>query len=889
MGASCSLCRAQVRKPSPPAIIIRNSVKASSNTEDQIGTSLRFEGNRKEAKPSALIPLPDPIVIREAVNAVVSEKPQTHWEAQTISMAIHRHSVLTDLTEDARDVIISRMKHYRLEANEVVFEQGAEGSLFFVIGSGALEVLVNDQRVNVLKSGDSFGELALLHNVPRSATVKTMEKSDLWGLDRKTFKEAVEQVNVRNYKENQAFLNSVAMLTFLTPQDKEKLLTALSSQRFFPGKQIVTEGEPGDVFYIIKEGTVACSANGVEIRKMHKGDYFGEQALLYNTVRTATVTAFDTVRVLSVGREQLVEVLGQSLQQVLSRNTLRIAFDQSEHLSKLTSEQKEKLIDGMTISSFSPGQVVVCKGEDLSKSLRVVVKGDLASTGEELKMFAVVGEDEIGRVGPVPEKNDLVAGSEVDMACIGKEEMERLLGGELTQITARNERLAALKRVSIFRGLPVEKLNELLLALQLESYPDQSIIVRQGEPGDALYIVDSGQVLVLKDATILRTITKNGFFGERSVLTNETRTASVMAVGDVQCLVLHRMEFMRVVDEAVSKLLTHRLELQDDTVTLPQLLLVKSIGRGMFGHVYAVTHRTKGTLYAVKMVTRTKIRAFDLFESLQLEREILLQLDHMFIMKLVKTFKDPTRVYFLMELVNGVDLFDALRSLGLVKETDSKFYTACLLLILEHLHERYIVYRDLKPENVVVDESGYLKLVDFGTAKVLKGRTFTTIGTPHYMAPEVILGKGYGLAVDLWSLGVMLYEFLCGGVPFGEEDEDPFKIYEKILRENLRWPSSFPSNSKVRDFTEILLSKNEALRNSGIPKLRKHKWFSGFEWEKLLLKQLRAPFVPVLKDYTAEVKASLQRGELISSVTAPIDGDEEASTRAEPPDWDRHF
>jgi len=101
--------------------------------------------------------------------------------------------------------------------------------------------------------------------------------------------------------------------------------------------------------------------------------------------------------------------------------------------------------------------------------------------------------------------------------------------------------------------------------------------------------------------------------------------------------------------------------------------------------------------------------------------------------------------------------------------------------IFAHLHERNIVYRDLKPENVMVDEMGYPKLIDFGTAKTVTTRTYTIVGTPHYMAPELIIGKGYGLNVDFWSLGIMLYEFICGGVPFGEEEEDPYTIYEIIL------------------------------------------------------------------------------------------------------------
>lgn len=230
------------------------------------------------------------------------------------------------------------------------------------------------------------------------------------------------------------------------------------------------------------------------------------------------------------------------------------------------------------------------------------------------------------------------------------------------------------------------------------------MIVSQNERGDAFYIVKSGQVLVMKDGAVLRTIGKNDYFGERSVLFNEVRTASVVAEGEVECWVLHRPDFLSIIDDSISKQLAKRIELQDDTITLSDLTLIKTLGKGMFGCVSLVAHKVKHSLYALKSVPRTKVRQFDIAENLQLERQLLLQIDHVFIIKLVKTFKDAKRVYFLTEFVNGQDLFDVLRVLGLLKEAECKFYTACLLLILEHLHENAIVYRDLKPENVMVDE-----------------------------------------------------------------------------------------------------------------------------------------------------------------------------------------
>ena len=165
----------------------------------------------------------------------------------------------------------------------------------------------------------------------------------------------------------------------------------------------------------------------------------------------------------------------------------------------------------------------------------------------------------------------------------------------------------------------------------------------------------------------------------------------------------------------------------------------------MFGNVFLAKHTTKPTKYALKTVHRNKIARFRLENNLILERNVLLQLDHPLIMKLVKTFKDDERLYFLTEFVQGQDLFDVLRHLGLLKSNDSAFYTACVCLILEHLHDRNIIYRDLKPENIMVDADGFPKLIDFGTAKIVERRTYTIVGTPHYMAPEIILGRGYGV------------------------------------------------------------------------------------------------------------------------------------------------
>ena len=154
--------------------------------------------------------------------------------------------------------------------------------------------------------------------------------------------------------------------------------------------------------------------------------------------------------------------------------------------------------------------------------------------------------------------------------------------------------------------------------------------------------------------------------------------------------------------------------------------------------------------------------------------------------------------------------------------------------MFEYLHSKNIIYRDLKPENILIDRQGYLKLTDFGFAKICEGRTYTLCGTPEYLAPEILLNKGHGKPVDWWTFGVLLYEMLAGIDPFN--DEDPMLIYQKILKGKVRFPSSFNSNAKslVKHLLEHDLSKRYGNLKGGVNDIKNHRFFKNVDWNALL-------------------------------------------------------
>merc|ERR1719421_339892 len=216
------------------------------------------------------------------------------------------------------------------------------------------------------------------------------------------------------------------------------------------------------------------------------------------------------------------------------------------------------------------------------------------------------------------------------------------------------------------------------------------------------------------------------------------------------------------------------------------------------------------------------------------EKYILSMCNMPFIIRLFQTYNGQHNLYFLLEAALGGELYATYHRKGFHgSEKHCKYYAGSTLFAFEHLHNRHIIYRDLKPENLLLNDKGHMKLTDMGLAKFVIGKTYTTCGTPDYFAPELIASTGHTNAVDWWTLGILAFELMSGHPPF--ESAYPMQIYLKVMKGvgKLQFPPK--CQGPVGDLIKALLKKEPSerlpMQPQGQKKMREHKWYSGLDWE----------------------------------------------------------
>ena len=540
--------------------------------------------------------------------------------------------------------------------------------------------------------------------------------------------------------------------------------------------------------------------------------------------------------------------------------------------SKLNNSERISISDSSQVMMYNEGDMIIREGEPGEKFYIVrtggaVVTRGMDAFGAPARVAYKYPGDYFGEAALLADapRNATVT---VDMPrtevlVIDKEIFNQQLLGPLQDIMERSEttcQLQMLVTVPLLSQLTAEIRMQLVKCLTFESFRDGEHIFCQNDIGDKLYIIISGEVSILasdqqsaymsgSEQRELDRLYSGQYFGERALVNEEPRMASAIACGKVDTYSLNKIDFDNL--QVRSAVEWSRRWDKEDTRDVSQLKVTKSLGSGAFGTAWLAVHQQTKRAYALKVLNKSTVKRQNWTSVVVREKNILAGLpSHPCVIAMYNSFQSPSQLFILMELATGGELFSLLEKFERFQPTQARFYAACVVLAIGHLHKHGVVFRDLKPENLLLTENGYLKLIDMGFAKQLgRGeKTYTLCGTPYYLAPEMILHRGHGFPLDWWCVGVLTYEMIQGEPPFTGTSE--MEVYGKVTRMQYSCGRRFPDGAA--DFIIKMLKKEPEgrlgnLRN-GVDDIMAHPWFYNQSWEQIAETSFPAPYRPMSCD-----------------------------------------
>jgi len=435
-------------------------------------------------------------------------------------------------------------------------------------------------------------------------------------------------------------------------------------------------------------------------------------------------------------------------------------------------------------------------------------------------------------------------------------------------------------KVPLLHRLPADQLPFLAAVCEKCECESQQVICSQGDIAGSFIIVVSGEAKVtspgLSDEVMLRS---GDCFGRSAFVVNGRYAETLTALAPVVILRISR-------DDIQQLHLGERLKLgsseatsdrssayetfweeaadarqvfassQEQQVLRKDLTKVGLLGCGCFGAVWLYEHEASSRAFAMKGISKGYVVKTGMQRATMVEKTALMVTNSSFLVELYETYNGAQSFYFLMEACLGGEVFSTYKRKGFSgSEPHAKFYIGCLVLALDHLHQRHIISRGVRPEECVLDSEGRMKFCDLGLCKFTIHKTYTTCGTPDYFAPEVIASIGHHAPYDWWAAGVMLYELMAGSPPF--ESAYPMQIYSKVMKGIGKIEFSPKCKGNVGTLIKALMEKEPNKRlpmlPGGIENIQRHKWYSGFRWEKLADGTLDPPYAPTVnstKDFS---------------------------------------
>mmetsp|Transcript_2053 Transcript_2053/g.5623 ORF Transcript_2053/g.5623 Transcript_2053/m.5623 type:complete len:758 (-) Transcript_2053:179-2452(-) len=715
-----------------------------------------------------------------------------------------------------------------------------------------------------------------------------------------------------NVDERLKFLGKVRLFKRLPQAEHPALANAMKAVTFETNQVIIRQGDEGNEFFVIKSGECNVDIDGESVAKLKAGNYFGENALLRDEPRTATITALTKVDAYTVSRQQFVElglsgkiefpkrgaVGGGGAAKMETKppspktpeeeQLMADALKNNVNLATMVTEaaQVKQMIEVMWKEDVPAGKEIIKQGDMNADYFYIVMDGEFevlqTQDGQSAEKAAAesVGAlskgkcfGELALMYFSPRNATIVAKTNAQVMIIDRLQFKKIL--EASSAAKSKEYIKYLDKVDILSDLKEEEKQKLAEALTDYSFSQDDEIFKQGEKGDLFYILVEGSVSVTKDGKQVATLTASEkeaqFFGERALLNNEPRAATIAVTSaTATALAIDKESFDMLLGslaELKKRGKTGTAEVKKKAyaadpaasgkrfgnILRRDLKKLGLLGCGGFGAVEMVEHTKTKETYALKCLNKGYIVKSGMQASVMSEKTVQLMCDSPFIVHLFETYNGDQTLYLLLELALGGELYATYNKKGLWGREDcAKFYVAGTTFAFEHLHLKKIIFRDLKPENLLLNDQGHVKLTDMGLAKVVVGKTYTTCGTPDYFAPELITSKGHTHAVDWWTLGILTFELLSGHPPF--ESATVMQIYQKVGRgiNRVAFPKKCKGNAEsfIKRLCEQIPSERLPMKKGGIKHIKDHAFFKDFDWDAMQNFTMAAPYKPTVKSKT---------------------------------------
>jgi len=700
------------------------------------------------------------------------------------------------------------------------------------------------------------------------------------------------------------------MLRNLPETTRDKMTAAFEKSKVKAGKDVVRRGDVDDFLYVVKKGeceVVVSSAEDGETksRTLKAGDAFGDEALTTRLPRDAAVKAKTDAKLFKLDHDTYRRLVAKDMRE--DRQHKLDLLSKVDFLHNISTENREKLVSIMEAKKFRKGDVL-CHKEESGKTFFLIDDGEVlcrdASSklrGERddctLKSGEHFGQHVLASVRD-PVKAELVVSKSGTVYKIDREQYRKVIGTSLDLIPVEDRTLGLITALQRTEGevlLPDEIL-KLSHCIHNTKYKEGAVIVEAGvEIEAAIYIVREGEAhsteggasgrLKGRMKNILRAGTHFGdkLFMEAREADEFTGVSKYELTAHTKCVVgvisitdyYDVMSDTAVVQDAKAKAKAKKkpdkaTAAKGETprqprwpkcdVELSDLDKLVCLGQGNFGQVWLVSEKTEKKL--LKKPCALKIQSkHHLIETNQVkvcidEKHLLQNLRHPFVVDLVNAYQDSRAVYMLLEYLPGGELYMVLNPLegqSVLPEEQAKFYALCVADALAYIHSRNIIFRDLKPENVMIDRHGYAKIIDFGFAKRVEGKTFTLCGTPGYLAPEIVMNIGHGKAADHWQLGVLIYDMLSFESPFFTDDADQAELVRCVIEDPVpEIVDPGPVSPEAWDLILKLLEKDPKHRLGSLKRgerdILRHKWFQGLSLTELRKKTIQPPWAPDMSD-----------------------------------------